>query len=145
MGMDEIIEVANQNPVTWLATVEEQVPHVRGLLLWFADETGFYYHTASSKPLAEQLARNGAVEAAFHHTAGSFGDSKMLRVNGKVEFVHDPALEQRLCEERPWVLANRAVRSDTEVCIFRIARGSCHFWELTANGREREIPRVTFP
>jgi pyridoxamine 5'-phosphate oxidase len=144
MELNEAIAFANQNPVTWLATVEDGLPHVRGLLLWFADQTGFYFHTASVKALADQLARNSAVEAAFHYSAGNFGDSKMLRVSGTVEFVEDAALEQRLYRERPWVLANRAVMPATEVRIFRIFTGSCHFWDLSANGREREQPRATF-
>jgi pyridoxamine 5'-phosphate oxidase len=144
MDMNDVIEFANQNPVTWFATVEDGVPHVRGLLMWFADETGFYFHTASIKSLPAQIAKNGAVEAAFHASVG-LHESKMLRVAGSAEFVYDPELEQRLYEERPWVLANKKVMPDTEVRIFRIYRGSCHFWDLSANGRERDLPRISFP
>jgi pyridoxamine 5'-phosphate oxidase len=144
MDMNQVIEFASQNPVAWLANIEDGVPHVRGLLLWFADETGFYFHTASIKCLAAQLARNSAVEAAFHRTEGVFGDSRMLRINGAVEFVQDSELEKRLYEERPWVLANKKSMPDAEVRIFRIYRGTCHFWDMSANGRERDQPRVNF-
>jgi pyridoxamine 5'-phosphate oxidase len=144
MDMNQVIEFANQNPVTWLATVEEGVPHVRGMLMWFADETGFYFHTAAIKSLAAQIASNSAVEAAFHHSEGNFGDSKMLRVNGQAEFVEDAALEQRLYEERPWLLKNLNAMPATKVCIFRIRTGTCQFWDMSANGREQDQPRVTF-
>jgi pyridoxamine 5'-phosphate oxidase len=145
MDLNDVIEFANQNPVTWLATVDEGVPHVRGLLMWFADETGFYYHTASIKSLAAQIAKNGAVEAAFHHSNGAFGDSRMLRVNGTAEFVEDPELLKRLYEERPWILQNLKAMPKSAVSIFRIHEGYCHFWDMSANGRERDCPRIKFP
>ncbi|MBN2702579.1 MAG: hypothetical protein JXR23_00070, partial [Pontiellaceae bacterium] len=52
MNQKEIIEFAQSNPASWVATSVMNQPHVRGMLLWFADETGFYYHTASCKQLA---------------------------------------------------------------------------------------------
>jgi pyridoxamine 5'-phosphate oxidase len=146
MDMQEVFAFASQNPVTWLATVEDGMPHVRGMLLWFADETGFYFHTASIKPLAAQVARNGAVEAAFHNAGGGkLGESRMLRVSGTAEIVADPALEERLYRERPWVLANRqAMAPGTTVVIFRIRHGNCRFWDMASNGHEREAPRISF-
>jgi uncharacterized pyridoxamine 5'-phosphate oxidase family protein len=68
----------------------------------------------------------------------------MLRVNGTAEFVNDKELEKRLYEERPWVLANKSVMPDTEVFIFRIHKGTCHFWDMSSNGKESAAPRVTF-
>lgn len=146
MDMQEVTAFANQNPVTWLATAEEGSPHVRGMLLWFADETGFYFHTASIKPLAAQIAAGGRVEAAFHNGGGGkLGESRMLRVNGTVEIVADPALEERLYRERPWVLANlQTMAPGTTLVIFRIRHGACHFWDMASNGHEREAPRMSF-
>lgn len=145
MNMNDAIEFANQNPATWLATLDNGTPRVRGMLMWFADETGFYFHTASVKSLPQQLDNNPVVEAAFHWNEGGMGKSRMLRVSGTVEFVKDPVLEQRLYEERPWILANREVMPPgTVVRIFRIAHGFCHMWTQQANGREAELPRASF-
>jgi uncharacterized pyridoxamine 5'-phosphate oxidase family protein len=145
MDKNEVIEFANQNPVTWLATAQEGVPHVRGMLMWFADESGFYYHTASIKSLPQQIEANGAVEACFHWTNGELGGSRMLRVNGVAEFVEDKELEKRLYEERPWVLANKNTMPEhTTVRIFRITKGACHFWDMSNNGFEADAPRIQF-
>lgn len=143
--MNDIIDFANQNPTTWLATLEEGEPRVRGMLLWFADETGFYYHTASIKSLVEQLRKDPRVQAAFSFSGASMSELKQLRVTGVVEFVQDEALEQRLYKERPWVLDNAKIMPEgTTVVIFRIASGSAYLWDLSANGREQDLPRVRF-
>ncbi len=146
MNMNDVITFANENSVTWLATCEDGIPHVRGMWMWFADETGFYFHTASIKSLAHQLEQCNAVEACFHWSNGQLGGSRMLRVNGKVEFVRDEKLEHRLFEERPWLLENRSrMPEGTEVRIFKIASGVCMFWDMSVNGRESEAERIVFP
>lgn len=145
MQLNDIIEFANQNPSTMLATLEEGSPRVRGMLLWFADETGFYYHTASVKALVTQLETDPRVEAAFTFSGATMAELKQLRVSGVVEFVEDAELEQRLYKDRPWVLDNaKAMPEGTTVRIFRIASGSAWLWDLQANGREDTLPRVTF-
>jgi len=144
MTLDSCIDFANQNPACWLATVDEGSPRVRGMLLWFADETGFTFHTASIKSLAHQLRATPKAEAAFHQMIGPM-QSRMLRVSGEVTFLDEPALEAKLYEERPWVLDNKRQMPETDVLIFRISRGTCRFWELSNNGRERDTPRIAFP
>jgi pyridoxamine 5'-phosphate oxidase len=144
MQMNDIIEFANQNPVTWLATVEDSKPHVRGMLMWFADETGFYFHTASIKALSEQIEKNPNVEAAFHNPGGGMGESRQLRVEGIVEIVNDEALQDKLYKDRPWLLVNKKNMPDTEVRIFRIVHGSAYIWHLGINGREKDEPRIVF-
>ncbi len=53
--IDECIRFANENPVCYLATTEGDQPRVRVLAFWYADRTGFYFQTGSSKELAGQL------------------------------------------------------------------------------------------
>jgi uncharacterized pyridoxamine 5'-phosphate oxidase family protein len=144
MQMNDIIEFANQNPVTWLATVEDDRPHVRGMRMWFADETGFYFHTASIKALSMQIGRNPHVEAAFYNQGSGMGDGRQLRVEGTVEIVQDAQLEEKLYQERPWLLENKKNMPDTEVRIFRIIHGSAYVWHLGINGREKDEPRIVF-
>jgi uncharacterized pyridoxamine 5'-phosphate oxidase family protein len=39
----DCIKFANENPVCYIATMDGDQPRVRGFLMWFADEKGFYF------------------------------------------------------------------------------------------------------
>jgi uncharacterized pyridoxamine 5'-phosphate oxidase family protein len=68
MNVDDCIKFANQNPSSYLATVDGDQPRVRGMLMWKADKTGFYYSTGSTKDLYRQLKANSKVELCFFDT-----------------------------------------------------------------------------
>jgi uncharacterized pyridoxamine 5'-phosphate oxidase family protein len=87
MTIQDCIRFTNENPVCYLATVENDQPRVRTLGFWFADETGFYFQTIMKKEIPRQLQLNPNVEACFYKHEGMIGT--MLRISGKVEFVHD--------------------------------------------------------
>ncbi len=111
------------------------------MLLWFADETGFYYHTAKTKSLYSQMK---TLEASFIRNADK-PEFEMLRVTGTVEILNDQALEEHLKEERAWLWGNiQQSAVDTEVVIFRISHGSAYIWNMEWNMREAEAPRVAF-
>ncbi|MEN6391225.1 MAG: pyridoxamine 5'-phosphate oxidase family protein [Syntrophomonas sp.] len=142
--LTEVMLFANQNPSCWLATSEDNQPHVRGMLMWFADETGFYFHTAKAKGLFQQIQINPKVEAAFIRDADDPVNFASLRVTGLAEVVEDKELEKRLFLERPWIWENiKQAGADTEVVIFRIVNGSAYIWNMSWNLKEKEAPRVT--
>ena len=100
MNFSECVKFASENPVTYIATVEGDQPRVRAFAMWFADKTGFYYHTGTPKSVCQQLKKNPKVELCFY-APGVQGAGKMMRVAGKVEFPEDKALEERLYRDRP--------------------------------------------
>ena len=144
MDISECTMFANKNPVTYIATTDGDQPRVRAFAMWFADETGFYYHTGTPKSVYRQLVKNPNVELCFY-APGEMGAGKMMRVAGKVEFQNDAALRERLFADRPWVkdlLKSGPVGAD--VAIFRVAHGVAYFWTMDYNMREAESPRVKF-
>lgn len=58
MNKNKIFNFLNANPVFHLATVDGNKPHVRGLLLYRADENGIIFHTGKMKDLHKQLTEN---------------------------------------------------------------------------------------
>ncbi len=144
MDFADCLKFATENPVTFIATVEGDQPRVRAFAMWFADRTGFYYHTGTPKRVYRQLQKNPKVELCFYapdpRSAGT-----MLRVSGNVEFPEDKTLEERLYRDRPWVkdLLISAPKG-ARVAIFRIAHGEAYFWTMENNMRESEAPRVQF-
>ena len=61
MNIQDYLDFALANPVCFLATSENNQPHVRGMLLFFADESGFYFGTLSPKEMFKQLQKNPGI------------------------------------------------------------------------------------
>ncbi len=134
MNMEDCIRFANENPICYLATAERDQPRVRALGFWFADETGFYFQTATMKELPGQLENNPKAEVAFYKHEGITGT--LMRVAGKVEFIEDPVLQERVLRDRPFLEPFKE-----EVIIFRIAHGEAYFWTLTNNLEPKQYIR----
>jgi len=144
MDFAKCIKFANENPVTYIATVDGDQPRVRAFAMWFADKTGFYYHTGTPKGVCRQLKKNPNAELCYY-APGEQGAGKMMRVTGKAEFLEDRALEEKLFKDRPWVRdLMKAAPKDAKLAIFRVAHGEAYFWTMEYNMRERDAPRVTF-
>ncbi|WAC04877.1 MAG: pyridoxamine 5'-phosphate oxidase family protein [Methanoregula sp.] len=144
MDFSECVKFARKNPVTYIATADGDQPRVRAFAMWFADKTGFYYHTGTPKSVYRQLKKNPKVELCFY-APGAQGAGMMMRVAGKVEFLDDKALEERLSMDRPWVAdLLKTAPKDAKVAMFRVAHGEAYFWTMADNMREAEAPHVKF-
>jgi uncharacterized pyridoxamine 5'-phosphate oxidase family protein len=138
----EIIEFAHRNPACWIATCDGEQPHVRGLLLWFADERGFHFHTASTKSLPDQLRRNPRVELAFFEPSPEGG--RMMRVAGRARFLDEAQHRERLLRDRPWLAQLTDSLPGAGLVVFVVDEGEVHHWSLAVNGREAAQPRTRF-
>ncbi len=138
----QILSFANQNPACHLATIEGDQPRVRGLLLWYADETGFYFHTASTKRLPKQLQANPKVEIAFLKSTANPAEMAAMRVHGVAHILEDKSLEDRLLTERPWLKDFERISPDSKPVIFRISNGEAYIWNMSTNLQEDKIERV---
>lgn len=140
MDFKDYIKFANENPICYIATDDRNQPRVRAFRMWYADESGFYFHTGSTKEVYKQLQSNRKVEACFCTP----GFDRMMRVAGEAEFVEDPALKKRLVKERSFLKAIIKGSDDPLLTIFRIPKGEAHFWTMADNLKEAGIPRVKF-
>jgi pyridoxamine 5'-phosphate oxidase len=140
MDFKDCIKFANENPICYLATVEGDQPRVRAIGMHYADDTGFYFNTESTKALAKQLKKNQKVELCFLG-----GNNKMLRVSGKVDFIDDIAIRTRFFKERDF-LKSFGVKGpeDPLLMVFAIRKGEAHFWTVADNMKEAAIPRIKF-
>jgi len=144
MDLSECIRFARENPVTYIATVEGNQPHVRAFAMWFADETGFYYHTGTEKRVWAQLQANPRVELCFY-SPNTPPAGRMMRVTGRAEILSDRSLGIRLLGERPWLTGIGVTGpDDPKLGIFRVPHGQAEFWTMENNMRERDAPRLTF-
>jgi uncharacterized pyridoxamine 5'-phosphate oxidase family protein len=144
MDFKDFVKFANENPVSFIATMDGEQPRVRAFLMWFADESGFYYHTGTAKSVYRQLKNNPNVEICFYRAGEDMMAKNMMRVTGEVEFLDNARLRARLLEERPFLKGLMKSPSDPVLAIFRIPKGKAWFWSMAENMREGEIPRIDF-
>ena len=137
MAFKDCIKFANENPSSYLATVEGDQPRVRGFFMWFADETGFYFHTGATKSVFSQLKANNKVEACFYHSDEKGGI--MMRVTGTVDFLDDKELRGKLIEERQFLKAWGFTAESSDLIIFRIAKGEAYFWTMETNFEPKKL------
>jgi pyridoxamine 5'-phosphate oxidase len=144
MEFKDCTKFANENPVSYIATMDGGQPRVRAFLMWFADESGFYYHTGTTKNVYKQLKNNPRVEICFYHPGNDLMAKNMMRVTGEVEFLDNQSIRDRLLNERHFLKALMKSPNDTVLAIFRIPKGEAWFWSMDENMREAEVPRVRF-
>ena len=144
MTLQNCIEFATENPICFLATAEGDQPRVRTFLLWYADNSGFYFVPMSGKQVTEQMQLNPKIEVCFYNNAGDPAGWKQMRLTGRVEFLRDEENLEKAYQNRAFLddLVGFSVRP--LVRPFRIATGEAHFWTLADNFKEREIERISF-
>jgi len=136
MNRQDCIKFANENPLCYLATSQDNQPYVRALGFWFADDSGFYFQTASVKEFYHQLKLNPNTEVCFYKHEGFIGT--MLRIQGNVEFLDDRYLKEKVLNDRPF-LKNYGLHADSSsLIIFRISQGKAHFWPMENNLKTKE-------
>jgi len=129
----------------FLATVENDKPHVRPMTVWLADDTGIYFYTSRVKQLFGQLEQNPEVEVVFvHPSKGDTAPGSMVRLAGRVEFVDDPEIRGRLWQLNPWLLDAVGTPEEAKsIVVLRISRGRFNYW--TWENNVNPAPWVDFP
>jgi len=141
MNIKDCVNFANENKACYLATVEGDQPRLRALGMWYADETGFYFQSQSTKAMCQQLEKNPKVEA--YYCTKDF--NKVMRVTGKVKFITDPEIRTRCIEERPFVKNFGITEPDNPLlAVFQVYTGEAYFWTMSDSMKEAEIPRIKF-
>jgi len=137
MNKKEILEFINANPIFHLATVEGDKPHVRGMLLYRADEKGIVFNTGKIKDLYRQLTKNPNVEMAFSN--GIFENLIQVRVVGTVELLEDLDLKKEIVQKReflkPWV---DQVGYDS-LAVYVLKKGAATVWTMATNVAPKEF------
>lgn len=145
MRFQDCIIFAKENPVCYIATMDGYQPRVRAFRLWFADERGFYFHTAASKDVCNQMKINPRVEVCFYAPGVAPDAGKMMRVTGEVEFVENIELKKRVLKERPFLKEIFSDKpEDPLLVIVHLYKGEVYFWTMGSDMRERDIKRVSF-
>lgn len=127
MNREEILDFLNANPVSHFATIDGIQPRVRGLMMYKADPTGIYYHTAKSKPLYRQIIENRRVELCFN------SQDAQVRVEGIVEILDDDKLKQEMLKARPYLQPLIDQGGNDALIAFRVTGCRAAVWTPETN------------
>ena len=134
MTREEVLEFVSGNPVFFLATVQGRKPHVRGMMLYCADEDGLVFCTDKAKDLYKQLGNNPAVEMCFYDPR----DVAQVRVSGKVTELDDLELKKQVVAKfvflKPWI--DHA--GYDAMAVFRLAGGKAVSWAMGAGVQPKQ-------
>jgi pyridoxamine 5'-phosphate oxidase len=129
MNRVEILEFVRKNPVFFLATAEGPTPHVRGMMVYHADENGIVFTTGRNKDLYRQLSANPTVELCFF----SHDESRQIRISGTVESDDDATLKREIVEKytflKPWV----EKEGYASLAPYRLRHGRATVWTMATN------------
>lgn len=134
MNKAEIMEFIRENPVCFLATVEDDVPRVRGIGTYKADERGILIQISTPKDVYKQLVKNPKVELCYNNLAKGI----QLRVNGSAEFLEDQGLKEEVVKARPFLKALVDAEGYDAIKIFRVADASACVWTREKNFTPKE-------
>ena len=137
MNSTDCINFANDNKISFFATIDNGRPHVRAMFFWFADQSGYYFQTMKSKSIYNQLQNNPWAEVCFYKHGDNMGT--MLRINGEVEFIDDMKLKEKTIEDRTFLKKAGITPENPELIIFKISHGQAHFWNAEISKYPKEV------
>jgi pyridoxamine 5'-phosphate oxidase len=97
MDKKEILAFITANPTHFLATAEDNRPHVRAFGTYRADESGIIYFTQSVKDVYKQIVKNPEIETCY------YANRIMLRLRGRLEAVEEMTMKKALVDSRPFL------------------------------------------
>jgi pyridoxamine 5'-phosphate oxidase len=129
MTKAEVLAAINAAGVAYMATVEGDKPHVRGMGMVKADETGLYFQCWKVKDAHKQIVKNPNVELCY-----STKDGAQIRVSGKFEIVEDLALKKEVEKQRPFMTPIIKEKGGYDVvAIYRMQHGKAMVWTRAEN------------
>ncbi len=135
MTRQEIFKFINDNPAFFLATVEKDIPRVRGMLIYRANEDGIVFHTGTMKDVYKQIMKNPNVELCFN----DFKSGVQVRVSGKLEVINDNKFKDEISEHptreflSPWKNSLELRDFYKQFVVFNLKNGIATTWAMDEN------------
>jgi pyridoxamine 5'-phosphate oxidase len=135
MTRDEIFGFISSNPACHLATAGAGgQPHVRGMLMYRADDKGIIFHTGDFKDLWKEVSSNSKVEVCFNDPKTSV----QVRVMGSAQPIDDLEVKEEIVEARPFLKSWVEKRGYASLKVFRITGCRATVWTFDKNFDPKE-------
>jgi pyridoxamine 5'-phosphate oxidase len=134
MDKKEVLSFISGNPIFALATSQDDVPHVRYMMLYRANDSGIVFHTGESKDLYQQLSRNPQVEMCFYNPK----DMVQVRVSGTADLVEDMELKKQIVRDRPFLQRWVDDKGYDSLCVYKVVGAKAYAWTMATNFAGKE-------
>jgi pyridoxamine 5'-phosphate oxidase len=128
MTKTEILKFIKDNPMSSMATIEGNKPHVRGMGIYDADENGIIIQTWTIKDIHQQILKNPEVELCFKDVKSTI----QVRVSGRAEIIDDLAFKKKVVEKRPFMKTKVDEKGWDVVALYRL-KGKATVWTMAEN------------
>jgi uncharacterized pyridoxamine 5'-phosphate oxidase family protein len=129
MTREEMFAFMNENPICYVATIENAQPRVRGVLLYKASPEGIIFHTGKWKKFYQQLLANPKIEMCF------YSKGTQIRVAGEVELIEDNELREEIIRHptRVFLKSWEGKLDMSNMAIYRMKSGKATTWRFETN------------
>lgn len=139
MTKSEILEFIRKNPTFALATVEDNVPSVRMMILYRADGKGLIiFNTGENKDINRQLSKNPNVEMCFYNTEGT----KQIRISGAVEVVEDQQIKKEIVKDHQFLSEWVDKEGYDVLVVYCLKQGRATVWTMETNFKPKEYVQL---
>ena len=139
MNKEDVMQFINANPACFLATVDEDRPRVRGMLMYRADNEGILFHTGEAKDLYRQILKNPRAEVCFI----SPDNRIQVRVSGTAEIVEDMDLKRAIVNDRDFLRPIVAQTGYDSLKVIRLTGCTATYWTFERNFLPKEYIDLT--
>jgi len=135
MKKQDIFTLMQKNPVFFLATMDGNLPRVRGMMLYKADKDGILFHTGKMKDVYRQLIANPNAELCFVDSKSGM----QVRVSGTLDVVDDNALKDEIAEDpsrgfvKEWRDSGALEPFYENFIVFKMKDGQAKMWTMEEN------------
>ena len=127
--MKEVLQFLQENPIFYLATVEENRPRVRPFGFVLEHEKRLYFATSNQKKVYRQLKDNPQFEISTTAKNGEW-----LRLNGQAVFNTTRAIKQAALDSSP-ILQKLYHADDSLLELFYIENGVATISDMSGASR----------
>ncbi len=124
MDKKEILAFIMKNPIAYMATTEGNIPHVRPMGTWKADENGIIFSMQANKDVYKQLTKNSNVELCY------FAEGVTIRVAGKMTEVDNTPYRDEMLQTRPFLKPQVEKEGWDYVKVFVIKNGKATVMDM---------------
>ena len=134
MTKNEVFEFIRSNPAFALATVEENQPHVRMMMLYRADDKGIIFNTGENKDVHKQLSKNENAELCFYNAE----EGRQIRICGSVEEIEDLELKKQVVKDFPFLKEWVDKQGYDVLVVYCLKHGKATTWTMESNFKPKE-------
>lgn len=140
MEKEQIFKIMNNNPAFFLATTEDGLPRVRGMLLFRADDDGIIFHTGANKDVYRQICSNPQAQLCFFDPIQNL----QVRIRGTLQISQDNRLKDEIAEHptrafvKAWKEGGALQDFYNDFAVLVMTGGLANIWTYETNFVQKE-------